>query len=61
MVEGSRRCEKGLHNLPPSRPRLPIDSSRIKSQSRALIEEHKFNGLRAWKEAENDRVDFCIY
>lgn len=43
---------RGLPSLHPSHPPLPIDSSHIKSQSRALIEEHKFNGLRAWKEAE---------
>lgn len=52
---------KGHRSLLPSRPLLPIDSSHIKSQSQALIEDHKFNGLRAWKEAENDWVDFCIY
>lgn len=55
LPRGGRR---DLHRLHPS---LPIDSSHIKSQSRALIEDHKFNGLRAWQGADNDRVDFCIY
>lgn len=40
---------------------LTINFFSIKSQPPALIEEHKFNGLRAWKEAKKAPINFYIY